>query len=297
MLPPWLRVLPGRTPSATVALVLGRAPVLVDAGSGRVASRAAIDRLLADAGLRPGDLTAVLLTHAHDDHVGGVGRLAREHGVPVALHAADLDHRCDRAFLAFDVPPFPVDRVLADGDVLAAGDRELHVVHVGGQTPGAVVYWEPVDRIALTGDLVQDGDVAWARFHEPGGVAAMAAAVHRVAALDPRIVVPGHGPVVTDVPAAIARSLDRYAAWEHDLPAAARHAGRRAVVHTLVHAPRDAAALARLPWARHVAATVGLPVEGAVDELVAGLAARGIVRERDGLLHATVPAEPADPAG
>src|SRR5689334_24463041 len=96
---------------------------------------------MAAAGVKP---IAIWLTHAHVDHVLGVGRLQRETGVPVYLHPGDrmlYDHAPEQA-LAFGMPaerlPAP-DRELAHGDVLAVGALAWRVRHAPGHSPGSVV--------------------------------------------------------------------------------------------------------------------------------------------------------------
>src|SRR3954469_1840013 len=152
-------------PSANVVLVGGPRSVLVDAGSGTVPSLDRTVGFLAEHGLAPADLAYLALTHFHADHAGGAGAL----GVPVAAHASEAalvnarDPRACDPWLGFEVGPYLVDRPLHDGDVVAG----LHVVHTPGQTPGHVAYWLPGERVAITGDLLQDGDVAWIPFGGP----------------------------------------------------------------------------------------------------------------------------------
>ena len=102
--------------------------LLVDASGTRILldcgfSLSEISRRLARLGLGPGDLTGIVVTHEHDDHIGGVARLARRHGLPVWVTGGtlrgleDLFHsielRLIRGYAAFQVgeifvEPFPV---------------------------------------------------------------------------------------------------------------------------------------------------------------------------------------------
>ena len=127
-------------------------------------------------------------------------------------------------------------RALRDGDVLEG----LEVVHTPGQTPGHVAYWHPEERVAITGDLLQDGDVAWVPYGGPwaeGALERTIASIERIAALEPVMTIPGHGPPVTDVPAAVAANLERYARFREDPSRAVWHAVRRALVSHLMIAP------------------------------------------------------------
>ena len=98
----------------------GSTRLLLDCGFGLADSVARLARL----GLVPEDLCAIVVTHEHDDHIGGVARLARRHGIPVwltpgtlagfeALFADVADIRMIHNYEAFavgdlQVQPFPV---------------------------------------------------------------------------------------------------------------------------------------------------------------------------------------------
>lgn len=87
----------------------GGTRVLMDCGFGLADSVARLARL----GLQPGDLAGIVVTHEHGDHIGGVGRLARKHRLPVWLTAGTLAMAQDLEGVAVQVidshAPFAVD--------------------------------------------------------------------------------------------------------------------------------------------------------------------------------------------
>ena len=79
-----------------------------------------------------GRLVGVLETHGHWDHHGALADVVAATGAPVLAHTGD----------AADLP-VPVDRLLADGDLVQVGQQAVTVVHVEGHTPGSLaVLWE-----------------------------------------------------------------------------------------------------------------------------------------------------------
>jgi glyoxylase-like metal-dependent hydrolase (beta-lactamase superfamily II) len=265
-------------PSANLVLVRGERPVLVDAGSGTVPSLAATHAFLAAHGVGVDDLTWVVLTHFHADHAGGAGAL----GVPIAAHAAEAslvnagDPRACDPWLGFGLVPYRVSRPLRDGEFVEG----LQVVHTPGQTPGHVAYWHAETRTAITGDLLPLRDVAWVPFGgpwAPGALDTMIESVRTIAALRPARVIPGHGPVVDDVPAAVEANLARYEQFRADPLKAVWHAVRRALVSHVMTEPRNARALASLPWAAMAASAVSLDPLALVERALGGLAERGAV--------------------
>jgi len=93
---------------------------------------------------------AVLLTHAHDDHIGAATAVGRATGAPIRLHPADRE-------LWDAVHPAAPDGELADGDVVRVGGVELHVLHTPGHTHGACSFHVPALGVVFTGDTLFAG--------------------------------------------------------------------------------------------------------------------------------------------
>ena len=95
-------------------------------------------------------LKAVLLTHAHDDHINAVGDLHD------ATHAPSYLHPDDRV-LWDRVHSVPPDRELADGDAIEVAGVRLQVLHTPGHAPGACCFHAPDLGTVFTGDTLFQG--------------------------------------------------------------------------------------------------------------------------------------------
>ena len=149
-------------------------------------------------------LTQILLTHAHIDHAGGTGTLAREMGLPiVGPHRGDqfwIDGLVQQARMFGFAPaePFTPTRWLEDGDTVQVGDSVLAVRHCPGHTPGHVVFHSAEAQRAFVGDVLFAGSIGRTDF--PGGDhdTLISSITQRLWPMgDDTVFIPGHGPEST----------------------------------------------------------------------------------------------------
>ena len=153
--------------------------IVVDPGPSIASHLDAID-------VAAGDVSAVLLTHHHVDHSEAAREYAERHGCGV--RALDPAYRLGT-------------EGLGDGDVVAIGGLEVHVVATPGHTADSLSFVVPRDRAVLTGDTVL-GRGTTVVAHPDGQLGAYLSSLERLHALCGEqgitAVWPGHGPVIDD---------------------------------------------------------------------------------------------------
>jgi len=95
-------------------------------------------------------VVALLLTHAHDDHIDAAAQVSDATRAPTYLHPGDHE-------LWERVYPVTPDRDLADGDVVAVAGTRLHVLHTPGHSPGSCCFNVPDLGVVFTGDTLFEG--------------------------------------------------------------------------------------------------------------------------------------------
>jgi glyoxylase-like metal-dependent hydrolase (beta-lactamase superfamily II) len=124
-----------------------------------------LDQVLAQAQRLDLKITQIWITHAHIDHAGGAGALARQLAIPViGPHLGDADWIAGlpQQSAMFGLPPaetFTPARWLADGDTLQLAGHAIGVRHCPGHTPGHVVFHAPQIARAFVGDVLFAGSI------------------------------------------------------------------------------------------------------------------------------------------
>lgn len=144
-------------------LVTSERIILIDTGV-RGSEQLIFTRIL-EVGRKPEEISMVILTHAHPDHIGAAKAIQEATGCTIAAHAADRAWIEDpeRQGRERPVPGFSnlvgggvaVDRVVGDGDSIDIGDsRTAEAIHTPGHSQGSICLFLHPDRDLFTGDAV-----------------------------------------------------------------------------------------------------------------------------------------------
>lgn len=134
-----------RSDDATVFIIdFSGELVMIDSGAG--GSSKILKKNTEDAGLNPGKISTLILTHCHIDHIGSAPWFRENFGCRIVIHDLDADalEKGDPVKTAanwYDTtfPPTPVDkRLTGDHEVMIFGGEELHCLHTPGHTPGSI---------------------------------------------------------------------------------------------------------------------------------------------------------------
>ena len=146
---------------------------------------------------------AVLLTHGHSDHIGGVRDILQTYDIPLyagehekellASSTANLS-----AYLGLDITTPPADFWLTDEEVISVGPVQFRVFHTPGHSPGGLCLLDESENLLFCGDTLFYGSIGRTDFPGCSHEVLINSIKTKLLPLpDSIICVPGHGPTTT----------------------------------------------------------------------------------------------------
>jgi hydroxyacylglutathione hydrolase len=185
----------------------------------------------------PGELEAIMITHAHRDHAGSMHTVANATGAPVWSSVEDAgalegkvpepmpeqyrSHPVNRAFAGWWKHRHPVARELREGDVVAG----FEVIAFSGHTPGMIGLWRESDRTVICADTMRSVNL-FTGLPQLGEMPALFTcdpsesrrSIRKLAALEARVACFGHGRPLTGDTAAKINEFAAALPVEHPTP-------------------------------------------------------------------------------
>ncbi|MFL5463456.1 MAG: MBL fold metallo-hydrolase [Gemmatimonadaceae bacterium] len=178
----------------------------------------------------------VVNTHLHSDHCGGNSALQARWPMartlippglapavrcwdPVALTYAPTGQEC---------PPFRIDGTLSAGDVIELGEMSWQVHAAPGHDPHSIMLFEPESRTLISADALWENGfgIVFPELEGEEAFSDVSATLDQIEALAPKVVIPGHGAVFSDVSAALARARSKLATYLAQPEKHATHAAK-----------------------------------------------------------------------
>lgn len=163
---------------SSYVIVDGETAAIIDPGTAGDPGKDTLE-FVRDLGLNPkSDITTILCTHGHPDHIGGAGILKKATGASILIHEDDavllsepaefiksrlrldlagrMSMKIDRGPLRVNYHPVEPDRLIDHGDVITIGDTRIRVIHTGGHSAGHCVFYDSERKVLFSGDEVNN---------------------------------------------------------------------------------------------------------------------------------------------
>ena len=291
-LPPGVRFIERDWLSANhILLVDADSSTLIDTGFVKDAPRTLelIDAALAHDPPPARRIGRIINTHLHSDHCGGNAAVHARHGcritVPAASFAAARDWDDDALtyrYTGHPCPRFPVDDALAPGEEFHAGGLRWVAHAAPGHDPESLVLFAPEPGLLVSADALWASGfgILFPELQGESGFAEQRAVLDLIETLEPRRVLPGHGPIFDDVAAAIGRARRRLESMAADPERHAAHAMKVMIKFRLLYTGSETIAgmraeLADAGFLADVSRWIGMDGDEAIDWAVDALVESG----------------------
>ncbi|MDA3788773.1 MAG: MBL fold metallo-hydrolase [Desulfobacula sp.] len=227
--------------SANHFVQVSKEPILID-----TAYKADADVTMAQMaklGVRPSDVSLIINTHTHCDHIGANHIIQEQSGCDIALHTVGrhfIDTRDAWAtwwrYYNQEADFFKCTRSLEDGDILNIGPHEFQVIYTPGHASDGIVLYNHGQKLLISSDTLWENDMAVMTLRVEGSLALFSArkSLEKIASLDIRQIYPGHGEPFTDVETALSKAMKKIDQYMGDRERIGKDLIKKIIIYTLL---------------------------------------------------------------
>ena len=278
-----------------------KSPVLID--TGYITDFNETEKLIGNLGVNLSDISLIISTHTHCDHIGGNRIIQQRSGCDIALHEVGryfIDTLDDWStwwrYYNQEADFFTVTRTLQDGEIMAIGPHEFQVIYTPGHASDGIVLYNSREKVLISSDTLWENDSAVMTLRVEGSRALfdMHESLEKLESLDVNKIYPGHGRPFSDLRGAIAKSKDKMEKYIRDRDIIGNDLIKKILVYTLLMKKTIKQGdffpyLMDTYWFKE---TVDLYFNGEYemkyDEIMKIFFERGIVKQKEGRLFTTV---------
>ena len=276
-------------------------PVLID--TGYIADFSETEKLITDLGVILSDISLIINTHTHCDHIGGNRIIQQRSGCDIALHEVGryfIDTLDDWStwwrYYNQDADFFTVTRTLHDGEVIAIGPHEFQVIYTPGHASDGIVLYNSREKVLISSDTLWENDSAVMTLRVEGSRALfhMRESLEKLESLDVNRIYPGHGRPFSNLKGAIAKSKEKIETYVRDRNTIGNDLIKKIIVYTLLmkKSIKESEFFQHLMDTYWFKETVDLYFNGEYeikyDEIMDTFLKRDVVRRSSGSLFTTV---------
>jgi hydroxyacylglutathione hydrolase len=278
-----------------------KSPVLID--TGYIADFNETAGVINDLGISLSDVTLIINTHTHCDHIGGNKAIQEASGCDIALHKVGkyfIDSRDDWStwwrYYSQEADFFNCTQSLEDGQMIIVGPYEFQVIYTPGHASDGIVLYNRKEKILISSDTLWENDMAVITIRVEGSRALfdMQESLEKIESLDVKMVYPGHGRPFSNIKEAISKSEEKLEGYFHHPEEIGDDLIKKIMIYTLLmkRAIGENALFPYLMGTYWFKETIDLYFNGEYElkynEIIRTFNKRGIIRRKNGNLFTIV---------
>jgi len=216
-------------------------PILID--TGYVSDFNETERLITGLGVNLSDVSLIINTHTHCDHIGGNHIIQEKSGCDIALHKVGkyfIDTQDNWStwweYYNQEADFFKCTITMEDGDIIAIGPHEFRVIYTPGHASDGIILYNIQEKTLISSDTLWEKDMAVMTLRVEGSTALfrMQESLKKIESLDVKKIYPGHGRPFRDIKKAILRSKEKIERYLLDRDIIGDDLIKKIVVYTLL---------------------------------------------------------------